>query len=853
MFKFTLSKKQLIQAVILIILLLTFITYFFLAPTRIFCQISAKQAFPLQIFYSDNVNFTERNSIEIPIATNSSQYSAIISHPFLENIRLDLGTAANNEISIDNVTIVQYRCLKKEIINITYLENGHDLRFQNGKIITTGGDPHFALNLKRVKSSLLPSALVFPLITFVFFVLLTFLLPLCIQYKWNTCLAKQMFRLNNYIFSNRYFLGYAFFILIISWGYELFHFTITVDDEFALFWKENFFLIWLTQGRWGMALIARILGNPSIPFFSLFITLGCVVCSFLILFELLQASNSSKYLFLPLLLTCPILYFTFSFFSLCPGAGIAILAATIAVTIFIRNRKGFHLCIGIMLGAFAIACYQSTLLIMPVIFVAYLLQQITLQNESWTKSIWPAIRFGLLILASLAGYLAIQKFSLWYFNLQISYIDNFINPPGSMLEAGRHFDLFCLKLHDLYQAKFGEPISGHFLLICLCLALVPITSLFRHRNVMTFLITLFLVSLLAILPFSLDLLNQKAEIPLRSMIAFPFATVCIFHLAWRNLKQQKTIQYILGYFLILIGIQYVILNNKLSYSSKLSFDQDQVLLQNMLSKLYNNPEFSADVAQGKEIPIVVIGYRMGEQETKYPFLKKETIGHSILFWDEGAAHRFVSMLHIMGEKYFGSPKETDYQTAVDIAPSMGTWPEQSSLKYINGTVLIKFSDFSNAQNLRYKLGKKIIYHSSPRDHIEELQPALLKNRNAVWDFSPSAVSNMVEGKLIGENTYQSTGADFQLIFKPVPANKTEKYIVHLRFSASTSGIAQFFSPDPAIEPDYNCITLDVVAGENEVAFSIPGQLLERGFRIDLLDAANQKCTIHHFAIYKEQP
>lgn len=163
MFKFTLSKKQLIQAVILIILLLTFITYFFLAPTRIFCQISAKQAFPLQIFYSDNVNFTERNSIEIPIATNSSQYSAIISHPFLENIRLDLGTAANNEISIDNVTIVQYRCLKKEIINITYLENGHDLRFQNGKIITTGGDPHFALNLKRVKSSLLPSALVFPI------------------------------------------------------------------------------------------------------------------------------------------------------------------------------------------------------------------------------------------------------------------------------------------------------------------------------------------------------------------------------------------------------------------------------------------------------------------------------------------------------------------------------------------------------------------------------------------------------------------------------------------------------------------------------------------------------------------
>lgn len=847
----SLQKLTLIAAGTLFCLI--YIAHIFLAPAKVFCEISARQDFPLQIFYSHGINFTESKSIVVPITPTQREYSFVISYPLLTNLRLDFGTTAGNEIDISRFSITQYRFLQKEIFDISSAKHINDLKFSEGKIITCGTDPFLLLNLQDTNFSFLAKELISLVILFIGFTGLFFLISMSIRYQWNSRLINSLFNLQGYIYTHRWFIGYSCLILLVAWGYELFHFTISIDDEFFMFAQEESITKWLKQGRWGMALTFRILGNPSIPIFSLFVTLSCVICAFLILFELLQASESSKYIFLPLLLACPILYFTFSFFSLCPGVGIAILAATIAAAIFCRSRKGFHLCIGIMLGAFAIACYQSTLLIMPVIFVAYLLQQITLQNESWTKSIWPAIRFGLLILASLAGYLAIQKFSLWYFNLQISYIDNFINPPGSMLEAGRHFDLFCLKLHDLYQAKFGEPISGHFLLICLCLALVPITSLFRHRNVMTFLITLFLVSLLAILPFSLDLLNQKAEIPLRSMIAFPFATVCIFHLAWRNLEQQKTIQYLLGCLLILIGIQYAILNNKLAYSSKLSFDQDQVLLQNMLSRLYNNPEFSANVASGKKIPIVIIGYCLGEQETKYPFLKKEAVGHSILAWDQGSARRVTCMLHIMGQKYFIEPEKTDYQAAVNIAPQMGTWPEQSSLKYINGTVLIKFSDFSGLQNLRYNLGKKIIHHSSPRDHIEELQPALLKNRNAVWDFSPSAVSNMVEGKLIGENTYQSTGADFQLIFKPVPVNKTEKYIVHLRFSASTSGIAQFFSPDPAIEPDYNCITLDVVAGENEVAFSIPGQLLERGFRVDLLDASNQKCTIHHFSIYKEQP
>lgn len=832
---------------------LIYIVYILFAPTKVFCEISTKQAFPLQIFYSPGINFTESKSIVIPITPTQKKYSFVISYPLLTKLRLDFGTTAGNEIDISRVSITQYRFLQKEIFDISTAKHVNDLKFSEGKIITSGADPFLILNLGKVRFSFLSKELISLVVLFIGFTGLFFLTLMSMRHQWSSRLINSLSNLQDYIYTHRWLIGYSCLILLVAWGYELFHFTISVDDEIILFFQGQLSAGWLTQGRWGMALIDRILGNLSIPFFSQFITLSCVICAFLVLFELLQASNSSKYLFLPLLLTCPILYFTFSFFSLCPGAGIAILAAAIAAAIFIKSRRWGYLCIGILLGASAVACYQSALLIMPVIFVAYLLQQITLQNESWTKFIWPTIKFGLLLLASLAGYLAIQKFSLWCFNLQDGYINNYINPPRSVLEARRHFDLFCLKLHDLYQAKFGEPISGHFLLICLCLALVPITSLFRHRNVMTFLITLFLVSLLAILPFSLDLLNQKAEIPLRSMIAFPFATVCIFHLAWRNLKQQKTIQYILGCFLILIGIQYVILNNKLSYSSKLSFDQDQVLLQNMLSRLYNNAEFSADVAQGKEIPIVVIGYSMREQETKYPFLTKETVGYSILSMDQRLARRFACMFHIMGQKYFVEPEKTDYQDAVNIASEMGTWPEQSSLKYINGTVLIKFSDFSNAQNLRYKLGKKIIYHSSPRDHIEELQPALLKNRNAVWDFSPSAVSNMVEGKLIGEGTYQSTGEDFQLIFKPVPVNKTEKYIVHLRFSASTSGIAQFFSPDPAIEPNFNCIDLDMVAGENEVAFSIPGQLLERGFRIDLLDAANQKCTIHHFAIYKEQP
>lgn len=46
---------------------LVYVAYILFAPAKVFCEISAKQAFPLQIFYSRGINFTESQSIVIPI------------------------------------------------------------------------------------------------------------------------------------------------------------------------------------------------------------------------------------------------------------------------------------------------------------------------------------------------------------------------------------------------------------------------------------------------------------------------------------------------------------------------------------------------------------------------------------------------------------------------------------------------------------------------------------------------------------------------------------------------------------------------------------------------------------------
>src|SRR6185369_13921810 len=101
---------------------------------------------------------------------------------------------------------------------------------------------------------------------------------------------------SNYISSNSKIIVFAFAIGILAFGYELFNFTLSVDEETKTF--ANSGIAWVEQGRWSNYLLLKIFQPESlVPFIPTFFAIFFLVISSLLFFELIAGDNISKAVF----------------------------------------------------------------------------------------------------------------------------------------------------------------------------------------------------------------------------------------------------------------------------------------------------------------------------------------------------------------------------------------------------------------------------------------------------------------------------------------------------------------------------------------------------------------------------
>src|SRR5678815_1648825 len=173
---------------------------------------------------------------------------------------------------------------------------------------------------------------------------------------------------HRFLAAHKALLVYLAIVAFLAFGYDLVTFSLKADSELHAL-NAGAKLAWISEGRWAMYYLnATLVPDAVMPFVPMLMGLIGLVTG--VLFFLLSLSSQrtlSDYLAAPVAIGCPMLAFGFYFTTLSYGLGVAFAAAGAGHYALTRWRWGAAAW-AIPCFAVAIGIYQSTLLLMPVLF-----------------------------------------------------------------------------------------------------------------------------------------------------------------------------------------------------------------------------------------------------------------------------------------------------------------------------------------------------------------------------------------------------------------------------------------------------------------------------------------------------
>ena len=153
-------------------------------------------------------------------------------------------------------------------------------------------------------------------------------------------------------------INFIFFVVLLAYGYELFGFHLTIDEEIH---ADYAFLIkgWFEQGRWGMSALSALMPSTVVPTISPMLGISLSVLSWWwLLRNVYGLNNLAATLAVSIAITFPVLAFTVTFSTLAYGVGVA----NICLLIFAYNiskGRNVNYFSAALAGAFAISIYQT--------------------------------------------------------------------------------------------------------------------------------------------------------------------------------------------------------------------------------------------------------------------------------------------------------------------------------------------------------------------------------------------------------------------------------------------------------------------------------------------------------------
>ena len=314
-------------------------------------------------------------------------------------------------------------------------------------------------------------------------------------------------------------------VVLLSYGYEVFNFNLTIDEETHAARAGRLHMDWISQGRWGMALLNYfVLPNPITPVVSVSLGLvGTVAGLFACLKDTYPIDRQGLSVAAALAITVPTLAFTYTFSTLAYGVGFAFLAIA-ASTSLIRRQASWAFAVACLLGAFAISVYQTFVFVLAMIAFAGAIRAWDGKNP--VAACWKLIAS---VLGSVAVYLVVNYMVLKATSQDVRYVGQYIDLKGffqhpwerSLASYGRVTEIF-----ELRSNLFGEHSMWLAAVLAAAVLFSLISPLFKRQYCLSLRGGLILLGVLALMVFA-DAITPGGA-PIRSVMYIPVGVAIIF-------------------------------------------------------------------------------------------------------------------------------------------------------------------------------------------------------------------------------------------------------------------------------------------------------------------------------------
>lgn len=485
--------------------------------------------------------------------------------------------------------------------------------------------------------------------------------------KDNNRLALE--KLNNY--KNLFLV--ALFSYVLVYGFELTHFTLSIDEEFPDNFAQTIML-----GRWGHALIRHyLLPEPFVPFITTALCLIFLSFAAVLSALYLKLSKYQSAAYIVMLAALPQLAYQIQFSNQSDTVALSILFSTLSLfTLDVSRLKSYVLFIILTIASLSV--YQSVFL-----FAASLLcvkftilairKEIRLPELVKTLAVYIALTLIALVINTL-----LSKLCAYYYHIPTSsYLTAMIGwgklSPVDIILTVCHYIYNCFTLN----APFGMNALPFTLVWMLIISIIA----FKKGRNYFLIMTLCLATIASCFIMNLVL---GAWLPPRTMIQAPVIFAGLFAATLVSLKitsvPHKILLSVLPVFFLISG---AVSSNKLFYSDYMAREADAHLSLQIIDTIYNKyPDFDI-----KKTPVFFYGSHT--PVNSWRLAGADAFGASFFEWDGGNNSRIYAYLKSANIADFVHPDPGQVELASEIGKELPSWPNRGSVFLHNGVMIVK--------------------------------------------------------------------------------------------------------------------------------------------------------------------
>jgi hypothetical protein len=480
-------------------------------------------------------------------------------------------------------------------------------------------------------------------------------------------------------------------------------FSISIDEELASF-SKNSGLVWIAQGRWGMALVGALLPDSSaIPFVSTLAFILASTAASLIFASLVAKNKTEAFVFAGIFVSSPIWLHLVEFNTIATGAGLGLLVTALGVAL-VSSGRAIATMMAAVCVSFAIGLYQAFIILYAIACLIVLFPGCHFWKSEEQRVLAAPFKLFVSVIFSLCVgflfYLAVQRISLLISHQSPAYVESYIQ----ISELTSNFASSVVRILNIIKGLIlgTDPT---YLGWGIPLLLLPIIGFFvglynvtkdAVSNPIGSMVSLGCMVVMIVAASAL-IIMAAGRMPTRALIGFPFVFAMLALNCFRTnilmLRGRRWLAWILFFYAIVISGW---IGASLFYADHVARQRDQVLATRLASMVEDvgRPVF------GNDIPFVLVGQKAFPDEGVARHV--QIFGTSFFEQDGGNPYRVAAYFRLLGIGNLRPLSLDVLEGNMAVIEAMPIWPAPGSIAVVNHVLVIKLGKTSYQQQLMLK-------------------------------------------------------------------------------------------------------------------------------------------------------